>query len=63
MPVPKGFRETKFRGVRCAKGSHRVKVLSKNLRLIVCCPAGPGHWKRGRCTVGMRAVAKQTRVR
>ncbi|MGI0149638.1 MAG: hypothetical protein ACREDF_08930, partial [Thermoplasmata archaeon] len=60
MPIPKGFRETKFKGVRCAAGSHRTKIVSKNTRLIICCPRGPGHWKRGRCSVGTRAVAKLT---
>lgn len=63
MPIPKGFREKKLSRVKCAKGSFRTKLLSKRSRLIICCPAGPGHWKRGRCSVGTRAVAKLTKVK
>lgn len=63
MPVPKGFTEKKVRGVTCARGSYRTKKLSKSKRLIVCCPKGPGHWKRGRCRVGMRAKAVLKRRR
>jgi len=61
MPIPKGYREKKLSRIKCAKGSFRVKVLSPRRRLIVCCPAGPRHWKRGRCAVGTRAVALQVK--
>lgn len=62
MPVPKGFRERKVgRPTRCAKGSYRIKVLSKHRRLVVCCPAGKWMPRKKRCRVGIRAVAMQTR--
>lgn len=70
MPVPKGFRETKLRPkIRCAERSHRIKILSRRTRLVICCPAGTtegkANWNRKtkRCRIGTRAVAKQTRIR
>ncbi len=38
----------------CARGSIRT-VKRGRVAVRVCCPKGPGHWKRGRCTVGLRA--------
>ncbi len=56
--VPKGWREKKLATIECAAGSMRTKTLGPKTRLLVCCPRGPGHYKGGRCKVGMRAVAK-----
>lgn len=42
--------------VKCARGSIRTKRIAKGKVLRLCCPRGPGHWKRGRCSVGTRAV-------
>lgn len=67
MPIPKGFKERKLKKVRCAKGSIRTKVISKDRRLLICCPAG--HWSakavgvvggkrvKGVCEVGTKAYA------
>lgn len=64
MPVPRGFRERKVgRPTRCAAGSYRTKVLSKNRRLVVCCPAGKWKPRKKRCSVGTRVVTMQTRMR
>ena len=62
MPYPKGYWVRVIPKVRCAKGSHRVKILSKRKRLIVCCPVGPGHWKGGKCKVGTRAKVILTKI-
>jgi hypothetical protein len=62
MPAPKGFRERKIgRPTRCARGSYRIKTISKNKRLVICCPAGKWMPRKKRCTVGTRAVAIQER--
>lgn len=63
MPIPKGWSEKKLKKVRCDKRSIRTKILSKNRRILVCCPAG--HWsaRSGRCKVGTRGYALLTRKR
>lgn len=62
MPVPKGFRErpADFPSGKCAPGSFRVKVLSRDKRILVCCPRG--QFRKGRCRVGTRATKIQTRI-
>ena len=41
----------------CAKGSFRT-LKRGGARIVVCCPKG--HYKHGRCKVGMRAQSKVT---
>lgn len=54
MPIPKGYSHKKLGSSRsCAAGSFR-RVRSGKALVTVCCPKGK--WKRGRCTVGTRAV-------
>jgi len=51
-PRAKFCRERQMAPGRCAPGSTRTVKRGKN-RIVVCCPKG--RFKRGRCTVGMRA--------
>lgn len=54
MPTPRGYKHRKLsRVASCAAGSFR-RVKSGKALVTVCCPRGK--WKRGHCTVGMRAV-------
>ena len=64
MPVPKGFKErpADFPMSRCARKSIRVKELTKDKRILICCPKGKYDAKRKRCRVGTRATRVQTRV-
>jgi hypothetical protein len=60
--MPKGFRETQVSRISCAQGSLRTVSPNKTTRVLVCCPSGPGHWKSGRCRVGMRMKATWKRA-
>lgn len=64
MPVPKGFRESPgdIKSTSCDRRSFRVKVLSRNKRVVICCKAGSWDEKRQRCKVGTRAAKIQTRI-
>jgi len=63
MPVPKGFKERKlkFPSEKCDSRSFRIKVQTKNRRIVICCPKGEWNAKRKRCRVGTRGVSLQTR--
>ncbi len=39
---------------KCAKGSFRVKQVSKNVKITVCCPKGKYSKKAKRCRVGLK---------
>ncbi len=64
MPVPKGFREkaADFPASKCDQRSFRIKTISGDTRLVVCCPRNRWNAKRKRCTVGTRATKIQTRI-
>lgn len=58
--LTKNFRRKRLMSPgKCAAKSFRMKKIKGGM-LVVCCPRGPGHWKRGRCHVGMRAQARLT---
>lgn len=58
--VTKNFiRERQMAPSRCARGSFRMKSIGRHGRkIVVCCPKG--HFRRGRCSVGVRAQSLLT---
>lgn len=60
IDVTKNFiRERQISPNKCAKRSFRTKAVSKNTRLIVCCPKG--YYSKNRCRSGMILQSKLTR--
>lgn len=62
VEVTKNYtRRRKMSPRRCSPRSFRTKRLSKHRTIVVCCPKG--HWKRGRCQVGMKLQSELIRKR
>jgi len=62
--ITKNFvRDRQFSPKQCARGSFRMKKISKDKMLVICCPRGPKHWsKRSKqCKVGTRVQSILTR--